>query len=163
MFAPLCAILSREMVELSSTVEACINRINRRADFISRHEEDILADSLAACLHYFYTGLESIFETIATEVDGGSPRGESWHKKLLTQMSAEIPQVRCPVISPISQEQLEAFRAFRHLFRNLYTHKVNPDRIFLLAGELQMTWQTVKADLHNFLSFLAGLDNARTT
>lgn len=160
MFTTLCAILSREIAELSSTVEVCLNRLERRSEFISRHEEDILADSLAACLHSFYTGLESIFESIATEVDGDIPRGDSWHKKLLTQMSTEIPQMRRAVITIVSQEQLEAFRAFRHLFQNLYTHKVNPDRIFLLAGELKETWKNVRTNLDNFLTFLTGLDNA---
>lgn len=160
MFTTLCAILSREIAKLSSTVEVCLNRLERRPEFISRHEEDILADSLAACLHSFYTGLESIFESIATEVDGDIPRGDRWHKKLLTQMSTEIPQVRRPVITTVSQEQLEAFRAFLHLFRNLYTHKVKPDRIFLLAGELKETWKNVRTNLDNFLTFLTGLDNA---
>lgn len=156
MFTTLCAILSREIAKLSSTVEACLNRLERRPEFISRHEEDILAGSLAVCLHSFYTGLERI----ATEDDGDIPRGDSWHKKLLTQMSTEIPQVRRAVITTVNQEQLEAFRAFRHLFRNRYTHKVNPDRIFLLAGELQETWENVRRNLDNFFTFLTGLDNA---
>lgn len=160
MFATLYARLSREIAELSSTVEVCHYRLARRADFTARHEEDILADSLAARLHSFYTGLENIFENIATEVDGGIPPGDSWHKKLLTQMSVGIPHVRDPVITTISQERLEAFRAFRHLFRNLYTHKMNPDRIFLLANELQETWRIVLMDLQNFLNFLLGLDDA---
>jgi len=159
MFVPLRAIISQELAELTSTVEVCHLRLERRAEFIARHEEDILADSLAACLHSFYTGLESIFESIANEVDGGVPRGDAWHKKLLLQMTAEIAEVRGPAISANSQERLEAFRAFRHLFRNLYTHKVNPERIFQLAGELHETWQLVLTDLQNFLNFLAGLDD----
>jgi len=160
MYATLRAVTSREMAELASTVEVCHYRLERRVDFIARQEVDILADSLAACLHSFYTGLESIFESIANEVDGGVPRGDNWHKKLLTQMSAEVIPVRGPVITVTTQERLEAFRAFRHLFRNLYTHKVNPDRIFQLAGELHETWRAVQSDLLNFLNFLRGIDDA---
>ena len=160
MFAALCAIIAKELGELASTVEVCRYRLERRVEFITRHEEDILADSIAACLHSFYTGLGSIFESIAHEIDGSLPRGDNWHKKLLTQMSVEIAQVRGPVITTKTQERIEAFRAFRHLFRNLYTHKVNPERIFQLAGELPETWLAVQGDLQNFLMFLTDLDHA---
>lgn len=143
---------------MERTANLCQERMGMRAEFVSRNEEDISADSLAACLHSFYPGPETLFETIAIEMDEGIPKGERWHKKLLLQMSSEIPGRRCQVISEKSFDRLEAFRAFRHLFRNLYTHHLNPEGVFNLTSALQQTWSSVKIDLQNFIDFLEKAD-----
>ena len=62
--------------------------------------DDYYLDSVALNLHGFYSGLERIFEIIATNIDAKKPNGENWHQQLLDQMAEEIPSVRPAVISP---------------------------------------------------------------
>ncbi len=38
--------------------------------------------ALAAMLHSFYNGVENILKRVATEIDGGVPAGEFWHRDL---------------------------------------------------------------------------------
>ena len=40
---------------------------------------DIELSALAAMLHAFYNGVETIFKRIATELGDSLPAGESWH------------------------------------------------------------------------------------
>ncbi|MFO7761594.1 MAG: hypothetical protein R6V20_08300 [Desulfobia sp.] len=87
MFQTIRALLAKEMSEIDRTAAICQNRMARVQEFTSRNEEDILADSLAACLHSVYSGIEGLFKTIAVEIDGGLPKGDRWHKRLLVQMS----------------------------------------------------------------------------
>ena len=86
-----------------------------------RAADDDCLDSVALNLHGFYSGLERIFERIAAVVDGSKPTGENWHQALLEHMTAEVFGVRPAVISDATREQLDAYRGFRHVVRNVYT------------------------------------------
>lgn len=161
-FATLQALLHLQIEELDRTVALCLARLERRQEFAQAGTEDILADSLASCLHSFYTGLENLLETIALELDE-LPQGPQWHKRLLSIMTIEVPGIRPPVLTRESQEMLDDFRAFRHLFRNLYTHNLRPERVFGLAQTLAVTWRLTKADLTHFLDILRNLDGKGKT
>lgn len=155
--ASLTILLGREIKELEQTVNLCAARLERRNEFAALGTEDILADSMAACLHSFYTGLESLLETIAQEFDE-LPQGSQWHKKLLLIMSSEAPGIRPAVLSESTCVMLDEFRAFRHLFRNLYVHSLRPERIFILAKSIEPAWRAVKGDLTGFQQFLEGMN-----
>ncbi len=111
-------------------------------------------EATALYLHTFYSGLEQIFVDIAREVDGSVPTHEAWHKALLTQMAAEIPAIRPPVLATPTRYCLDEYRAFRHVVRNLYTFNLNPNRITELATELPACYATVVRDLTQFTQFL---------
>ncbi|HIC88970.1 MAG TPA: hypothetical protein EYP04_06170, partial [Anaerolineae bacterium] len=91
--------------------------------------DDLYLDGVALNLHGFYTGLERVFELIASEIDLGKPAGSSWHQELLRQMSAEVPRVRPAVISPQTRDRLDEYRGFRHVVRNVYTYNLDTERI----------------------------------
>lgn len=148
------AIIRRECIELDRLVETCLNRYHKRDEFARSGTEEVLADSLATCLHSFYTGMERIFEIIVRDIDGAKSSGPEWHREVLAAVSVEKPGLRPPVISDESFDYLENYRAFRHLFRHLYTHRLEPDRIFRLIKDLGTAWQSVKKDLQEFISFL---------
>ncbi|MGM0682456.1 MAG: hypothetical protein ACQES8_09615, partial [Thermodesulfobacteriota bacterium] len=88
MFQIIRALLAKEMGEIDRTAAICQNRMARLPEFTSRNEEDILADSLAACLHSVYSGIEGLFKTIALEIDGGSKTGIN-HGLLLISRNSE--------------------------------------------------------------------------
>ena len=50
---------------------------------------DLFYESLALKLHNFYTGCERIFRLVATDLNGGLPGGQDWHRRLLERMSTE--------------------------------------------------------------------------
>jgi hypothetical protein len=88
---------------------------------LSATPDDPGALALAAvALHGWYTGVETIFERIARELDASVPSGDRWHRELLSQMSAEIPGTRPAVIERALVADLGALLGFRHFFRHAY-------------------------------------------
>ncbi|WP_369769939.1 hypothetical protein [Gloeocapsa sp. PCC 73106] len=65
---------------------------------------------MALNLHGIYTGLERIFEVIATEIDLILPTGDKWHRDLLDQMAIEITTVRKAVITEETRLILDELR-----------------------------------------------------
>jgi len=151
-------LINREMIELDQLVEVCVKRYARRAELLGAGAEDILADSLATCLHSFYTGLERLFEVIVREVDGARSRPAEWHRELLMAVSVDRLGLRPAVISEAGYRMLDEYRSFRHLFRHLYTHHIDPGRIFGLMELLGETWSVVREDLVRFLAYLESND-----
>jgi hypothetical protein len=152
------SLIRRECIELEQLVGLCLKRYARRGELLGVGAEDILADSLATCLHSFYTGLERLFETIVRDCDGARAHPPEWHRELLMATSVERPGVRPQILSETAYRQLDEYRAFRHLFRHLYTHQIDPRRIFALMETLEATWKLVREDLVRFVAFLEGGD-----
>lgn len=148
------ALIDRECIELDQLVETFLQRYTRRSEFLRSGSVDILADSLAACLHRYYTGLERIFEVIVREIDGTRGQSAEWHRELLQAVSVDRAGLRPAVISEKSYRELEGYRAFRHLFRHLYTHHIDHARIFRMMDGLEHNWKTVREDLKRFKGFL---------
>lgn len=124
-------------------------------------EGDYHIDAVALNLHGFYAGLERILEIIATRVDQTVPAGGNWHQELLDQMSTDVPRVRPAVLSEATRKKLDAFRGFRHVVRNVYTHDFDPQQIGLLVERLPGTMDRVAEDLYAFanqLEDIAGED-----
>jgi hypothetical protein len=118
------AALARLLAEIAEDRVAMAARLDdareatRRLDATPR---DPGALALAAvALHGWYTGAEAVFERIARQLDGALPHGDRWHRELLSQMSAEIPGTRPPVIPAEVVRDLGALLAFRHFFRHGY-------------------------------------------
>lgn len=118
--------------------------------------DELYLDSVALNLHGFYSGVERVFELIAARVDEFTPRGSDWHQELLRQMSSEVPKIRPPVISTETMTQLDQYRAFRHVVRNVYTFVLDPVRIGLLVKDLTNTFGRLEEELGQFLDFLQG-------
>ncbi len=116
--------------------------------------DDYYLDSVALNLHDFYSGLERIFELIAENVDGSLPGGEGWHISLLQRMTEEVPVTRPAVISDQVFQQLNEYRGFRHVVRNVYTFRFDPIKIEKLVTSLPVCFTGVKAELSAFANFL---------
>ena len=93
------------------------------AGFSERYAGDrdaSLYRAVASFMTDFYLCTESIFTSIADELDGGAPRGRNWHKRLLTSMAAKKPGVRPAVISAELCAALTPLLAFRHVVPQAY-------------------------------------------
>ena len=120
-------------------------------------QEDAYLDSVALNLHSFYSGLERLFELIARHVDRVVPTGEAWHRDLLQRMAHDLPQVRPALLSRDNAAELDEFRRFRHLVRNVYTMNLTPDRVAGLISKLPELWPRLRSELLAFADFLEEL------
>lgn len=135
-----------------------IGRVRRRIEDgwqrVQQSADEYYLDGVALNLHGFYSGLERIFELIATRVDGTLPTGENWHQMLLHQMATEISGVRPAVISGSTYAQLDEYRGFRHIVRNVYTFRFEPVKIQQLVDNVSGLFTQVQAELLAFAEFL---------
>jgi len=116
--------------------------------------DDYFLDGVALNLHGFYSGLERIFEKVAVTVDGSVPGGANWHQELLNQMSIEIPGERPALISVTLREDLEVYRGFRHIVRNVYTYQLRPEKMEPLVEKLSQVFATAEREIAAFARFL---------
>jgi hypothetical protein len=93
--AILSARIDTELSELKLFVERTLQAWNKAV----KQDDDFYLDSVAQNLHAFYSGLERIFEKLASTIDGTVPTAANWHQELLIQMQTEIPSLRLAVIS----------------------------------------------------------------
>ncbi len=149
---PYAALIGR-MRQEQGDLNRLVSRVELLMSKAKTTGDDGYLDGVALNLHGFYTGVEWIFEDIARRLDGELPSGPDWHKRLLMQMSAEIPDVRPPVNGPATNDCLENYRAFRHIVRNAYTFNFQFSRIAGLAGGIRDCHERVAADLREFGRF----------
>ncbi|MBI2263863.1 MAG: hypothetical protein HYU64_01615 [Armatimonadetes bacterium] len=152
--AILIARIRRDLKELTVLVE----RAKLGWGKAKSQNDDNYLDGVALNLHGFYSGLEKIFEKIAAAVDGSVPTAANWHQELLSQMSAEIAEVRPAVISEELRDILEDYRGFRHVVRNVYTFHLNPKKIEPLIVNIDPVLEKLTAELTTFATFLQQAD-----
>ena len=116
--------------------------------------DDLYLDSVALNLHGFYAALERIFELIAIEIDESKPEGASWHRDLLRQMGVKIKEVRPAVLSREAINQLDEYRGFRHIVRNVYTFNLSGHRLEPLVLDLDDLFEQVREELEDFIKFM---------
>ncbi len=152
------AALARLLAEITEDRVALVARIDdaREADRrLAATPGDPGARALAAvALHAWYTGLETIFERVARQLDGAAPTGERWHRELLTQMSVEIPGARPAVIGAALVTDLAALLAFRHFFRHASAVTFEPERLKAELVRLLGASATTDAALDELAAFL---------
>ena len=118
---------------------------------------DYHVDATALNLHGFYAGLERLFVIVAERIDESLPTGANWHQELLQQMSAELPGVRPAVVSSTSAADLERFRGFRHVVRNVYAYVLDPRRVGELVDALPSTFAAARSELAEFADALEAI------
>ena len=154
-YVVLAGRIRQELAEIGRLV----GRIARAVLAASRHtaDADLFLDSAALNLHDFYSGLERIFTHIASTVDQSVPSGHNWHRELLRQMAVEIPGLRPQAVSAETARTVDEYLRFRHVVRHIYAFEFDAERVERLASRLRPTFETVRADLVAFATFLEGL------
>ena len=148
------AVLAARILTELKEISILVGRIEQGWRKAKKRGDDFYLDSVALNLHGFYSGLERIFEKIATSVDGSVPEGANWHQELLNQMSMEITGIRPAVISLDLKEKLEEYRGFRHVVRNVYTYHLSPQKIKPLVDKVQEVFNKSEKELSAFAKFL---------
>ena len=84
--------------------------------------------AMASLLQSFYNGVENVFKRIVIAVDGGCPRGDAWHNRLLMQVGQATPK-RPAVLPQEALMRLKKYLDFRHLFRHGYAFVLEWERM----------------------------------
>ena len=146
-------MVSRINEELKE-VHRITQRINNAWENAKTKKDDLYLDSVALNLHGFYSCLERVFELIAKNIDGSIPEGENWHQELLRQMLTEIKQVRPAVISRDSYDDLNEYRGFRHVVRNVYTFNLSIKKLKPLVYDIDSVYASVKNEIEKFIQLI---------
>ena len=142
--------IRNELPEIEHTLKRATKGVRRA----KQTGDDYYLDGVALNLHSFYSGIERIFELIAANVDDMIPKGKNWHQVLLMQMAKEIDEVRPAVISYSVRLDLDEYRGFRHIVRNIYTYKFDTARIEKLTEKALPMLTLLRAELLAFVEFL---------
>ena len=110
--------------------------------------------AVGSILHDVYGGAEGICQHIAKEIDRRVPVGTNWHRDLLDQITQPLAKTRPAVLQPETAGSLEKYRAFRHVFRNIYSPKLDWIQMKPLLDNATPTIDTFAADIEQFMAFL---------
>ena len=77
-YTALVGRINQAMLDL----ERVVNRAELLLNKARQNNDDGYLDGVALNLHGFYTGVETIFEDIAWNVEGAIPTGPNWHQDL---------------------------------------------------------------------------------
>lgn len=146
--------LGSHIREELSEIQMSIQRAKKAWSLALNEDDSLYLDSVALNLHNFYNGLERIFERVAENIDEIKPEGLNWHQEILKQMAMEIPKVRPAVISQDLKEELDKYRAFRHIVRNIYAHNFRIVKIKDLMQNIDKVLSELEKELRIFYEFL---------
>lgn len=102
---------------------------------------------LAAYVHKFYTGVETIFERIAVWLREPMPMGSEWHRDLLRQMAEPVEGIRPRVIDESLRGTLGEYLRFRHFFRHAYSYDLEWVRLRPFVVGMAETFETLRAQV----------------
>lgn len=148
------AVLASRILSEISSLGVVVARVESAWKAAAAKNDELYFDSVALNIHSFYCGLERLFEKISFAVDGSMPKGVNWHQELLNQMAIEIPNVRPAVISEKTRNQLDTYRGFRHVVRNVYTYHISADKMKPLAKGIRPVFKQIEKELTAFSRFI---------
>lgn len=115
-----------------------------------REPDHIELMALASVLHSLYMGFENIFKRIATEIDGGLKKSDSWHIDLLESMIIPTSK-RSAVISTEIERKLRFYLGFRHVFRSNYSYDLNWSKMKNLVFQSEELLLLIEKELTEFI------------
>jgi len=151
--------MQRIRAEILAELQQVSKLMGEYKDFIDKysgHMDTYLLRVKASFMADFYMGIEKIFRLIVEELNGGTPRGEGWHKRLLQSMSLELKGIRPAVISHALYSDLLKFLGFRHVVRQAYGFQLDARKLEELERIFVKTWERSAEEINLFCRFLGG-------
>ncbi len=150
-------IIYARINEELDNIAALVDELQRKqlyGESTGIEEDSFFLRSIGSILHDFYVAVENILKIICSEVDENLPEGSQWHMLLLKQASYDIPEVPPAIISKKTMARLDKYRAFRHIFRNVYGYNLDSTRIKELILELPETVDLFTENVKRFKKLL---------
>ena len=112
--------------------------------------------ALGYTIHNIYGCIENTCLRISKFFENGLT-ADTWHKDLLRRMLLHIPEVRPAFFTLNEYEQVDELRGFRHLFRNIYNTRLDPQRVLLVQQKVPAAIASVDAGIDRYMNFLSQL------
>ena len=147
------AYLDRITAEIEIELENIVHIAEEFERFQRKYPEvdEFLLRALGSIVADSYNGVEKLCKLVSEECDGGIPEGESWHKRLLTNMRIQIG-ARPPLISNELYTKLVPLLGFRHVFRQAYGFEIDRNKLTLLIKDLSLVLQQFISEVRAFCS-----------
>ena len=147
--------IERIISEIKEGAGSLIVLRNEYKDFLEKYPslDRYLIRAKASFLADFYMGVERIFKIISEELNGGTPKGEDWHKRLLLDMSLNIGE-RPPVITKELYSNLLKFLGFRHVVRQVYGFELDEKKFEELSIVFEPVLEKFIKEIEDFCQFL---------
>jgi hypothetical protein len=117
--------------ELLREVDRMEQAERRRADASVRgYEQELRLAGLAQRIAQSYTIVEGVLAFVARRVDRRPVGGDDWHRVLISRCAAPFEKPARPaLVSAELAEELRELCAFRHVVRNVYPTRLDPDKV----------------------------------
>lgn len=115
--------------------------------------DPLRVDAAALRLQSLDTGIERCLVQIAGVLNGGTPDGSEWHRRLLERMGQATDE-RPAVFSAATIAELQDLLRFRHLMRHLYAYELRPQPVEELRNRMIRLWPDVLGELQRFCGWL---------
>lgn len=148
------SLLQAEIQDNLNTIAATYDKLHENSQ--KEFDEDTCV-LIAYHLHVIYGLFENLFIRIAANFGNHIEDSTQWHALLLKRMSLNVPDVRPAVICQETYLMLDELRRFRHLFRNAYVLKFNPDKLRLVVKDARHLEELYPTDMAAFQRFLDSL------
>ena len=149
----------RQRLDLALDLQVELEKLDRLVESLAGLEpmdgDGLRVDAAALRLQSLYTGIERCLLQISRVLNGGTPDGGDWHRRLLERMGHATAE-RPAVLSTASITGLQELLRFRHLVRHLYAYELQPEPVERLRFLALGLWPGVRGELGGFQGWLGG-------
>ena len=118
--------------------------------------DDLDWAALGYTIHNIYNALESYFLRVSKFFENDLPAA-TWHRELVDRMTLEIDGVRPRLLDRTLAREIHELRAFRHVFRNIYGSRLDPERMRILQVRVPASITAFRAAHAEFTGALRDL------
>lgn len=142
--------LREDVSDEESAIEETLERLRKvRKHFEPKSKDYCSEPAMGTYLMNFYNGIENILKRISKEYYLTMPKGESWHKELLTS-SFIPPEGKIPIFNQDIVDRLHSYRNFRHRFISGYGFQLKGEKMLDLIDNIETLWNHIKEAISDF-------------
>lgn len=116
--------------------------------------------SLALMVHDFYSGIERIFKTCISRIDGDLSDLEEEpdsHDRIIRRATSDDLSVRPPIVSSEHREILLDLKGFRHIIHHNYSHQLEWQQMKHFVENFNEMYKNLVGDINEFLDTIEEL------
>ena len=142
--------LKEDILDEEKAIEETLERLSKvRSKFSPQLKDYSTEPAMGTYLMNFYNGIENIMKRISKDYYLTMPKGESWHKELLT-LSSNPPEGKIPIFTRNIVEKLYPYRNFRHRFISGYGFQLKGEKMLELIDNIEPLWAEIKKEISDF-------------
>jgi len=146
--------LREDVLDEERAIEETLERLSKIMSNSYPNKEDYsIEPAMGTYLMNFYNGVENILKRISKKYYLTMPKGESWHKELLT-LSSNPPSGKSAIFNHSIVERLHPYRNFRHRFISGYGFRLKREKMLELLENIDLLWSDIKKAVSDFFNKL---------